>query len=133
METGVSEETLASMLVILLDEALFCGKIVVAGLLALALFSGVALPFCSVVNKVDVVFGDDAHVITGIAALHISRPGGKKSVTLLLLRCLHNLTKSSWIDFETRHKSNLNLLYLSDFAYQLLNRWREFEEKFAHN
>lgn len=34
-ERGVSEETLASMLVILLDEALFCGTVVVAGLLAL--------------------------------------------------------------------------------------------------
>lgn len=76
-EGGVSEETLASKLVILLDEALFCGIVVVAGLLALTVFSGVALPLCSVVNKVDVVSGDDVRVITGIAALHKSRTGKK--------------------------------------------------------
>lgn len=57
-EGGVFVDTLASILVILLDKALFCGTVVVAGLLALALFSG-------------------------IATLHKSRPGGKKSVTLL--------------------------------------------------
>lgn len=77
-ERGVSEQTLASMLIILLDEALFCGIVTVAGQLVLTLLSGVALPLSRVVNKVDVVSRGDAHVITGIAALHKSRPGEKK-------------------------------------------------------
>lgn len=82
---GVSEETLASKLVILLDEALFCGIVVVAGLLALTVFSGVALPLCSVVNKVDVVSCDDVLVITGIAALHKSRTGKKNPLLCFFL------------------------------------------------
>lgn len=73
VERGVSEETLASVLVILLDETLFCGTVVAV------------LSLYSVVNKVDVASGDDARVIIGIAALHQSKPGGKNPLLCFFL------------------------------------------------